>query len=112
MVVRVDYARLVCCCLLGICFSWLKALSVMAQTLPEDRLSHAAGRPVRAGEAVVVDMDLAMMHDGISPSVIKVLHGELGAERVWDPERIAVVDDKVEPAATIQTAEHQAGLRR
>jgi methanogen homoaconitase large subunit len=53
-----------------------------------------------------------MMHDSISPSIIKVLHGELGAERVWDPARVAVVVDHVAPAATIQNAEHQAGLRR
>ena len=84
----------------------------MAQTLAEQILSHAAGQPVQAGQNVVVDVDLAMMHDSISPSIIKVLHGELGAERVWDPERIAVVVDHVAPAATIQNAEHQANLRR
>jgi methanogen homoaconitase large subunit len=84
----------------------------MAQTLAEQILSHAAGRPVRAGENVVVNVDLAMMHDSISPSIIKVLHQELGVERVWDAERIAVVVDHVAPASTIQTAEHQANLRR
>jgi methanogen homoaconitase large subunit len=84
----------------------------MAQTLAEQILSHAAGQPVQAGQNVVVNVDLAMMHDSISPSIIKVLHGELGAERVWDPERIAVVVDHVAPAATIQNAEHQANLRR
>jgi methanogen homoaconitase large subunit len=84
----------------------------MGQTLAEQILSHAAGRPVRAGENVVVNVDLAMMHDSISPSIIKILHGELGAERVWDTERIAVVVDHVAPAATIQNAEHQLALRR
>jgi methanogen homoaconitase large subunit len=84
----------------------------MAQTLAEQILSHAAGQPVQAGQNVVVNVDLAMMHDSISPSIIKILHGELGAERVWDPERIAVVVDHVAPAATIQNAEHQANLRR
>jgi methanogen homoaconitase large subunit len=84
----------------------------MAQTLAEQILSHAAGRAVRTGENVVVDVGLAMMHDSISPSIIKVLRQELGAERVWDPDRVAVVVDHVAPAATIQTAEHQANLRR
>ncbi|MFO7167952.1 MAG: 3-isopropylmalate dehydratase large subunit [Chloroflexota bacterium] len=83
----------------------------MGQTLAEQILSHAAGRPVRAGENVVVNVDLAMMHDSISPSIIKILHGELGASRVWDPERVAVVVDHVAPAATIQNAEHQRALR-
>jgi methanogen homoaconitase large subunit len=84
----------------------------VAQTLAEQILSHAAGRVVTAGENVVVNVDLAMMHDSISPSIIKILHGELGATRVWDPDRIAVVVDHVAPAASVQTAEHQAKLRR
>src|SRR4029078_10423732 len=84
----------------------------MAQTLAEQILSHAAERLGQAGENVVVDVDLAMMHDSISPSIIKVLHGELGAERVWDADRIAVVGEHLARAATIQTGEHQAILRR
>ena len=84
----------------------------MAQTLAEQILSHAAGHPVRAGENVVVQVALVMMHDSLSPSIIKILHNELGAEHVWDPERIAVVIDHVAPAATVQNAEYQANLRR
>ena len=84
----------------------------MAQTMAEQILSHAAGRQVQAGENVVVDVDLVMMHDSISPSIIKILHGELGSERVWNPDKIAVVVDHVAPAATVQNAEHQANLRR
>jgi methanogen homoaconitase large subunit len=84
----------------------------MAQTLSEQILSHAAGHPVQAGEVVTVQVDLVMMHDSLSPSIIKVLHEELGAERVWNPERVAVVIDHVAPAANIQTAEKQADLRR
>lgn len=84
----------------------------MAQTLAEQILSHAAGQPVRAGDNVVVNVDLVMMHDSLSPSIIKVLHDELGAQKVWDTERVAVVVDHVAPASTVQNAEHQAGLRR
>lgn len=84
----------------------------MAQTLSEQILSHAAGHPVCAGDVATVHVDLVMMHDSLSPSIIKVLHEELGAERVWDPERVAVVIDHVAPASNIQTAEKQADLRR
>lgn len=84
----------------------------MAQTLSEQILSHAAGRPVSAGEVVTVNVDLVMMHDSLSPSIIRVLHEELGAERVWDPQRVAVVIDHVAPAASVQTAEKQAEVRR
>jgi methanogen homoaconitase large subunit len=81
-------------------------------TLSEQILSNAAGREVRAGDFATVRVDLVMMHDSLSPSIIKVLHGELGASGVWDKDKIAVVVDHVAPAATIQTAEHQAGLRK
>ncbi|GAC1537864.1 MAG: 3-isopropylmalate dehydratase large subunit [Herpetosiphon sp.] len=84
----------------------------MAATLSEQILGHAAGRPVRAGENVVVPVDLIMMHDSISPSIIKILQNELGVQRVHNPDRIAVVVDHVAPASTVQTAEHQANLRR
>ncbi len=84
----------------------------MGQTLAEQILSHAAGRPVAAGENIVARVDLAMMHDSISPSIIKILHQELGADQVWDRDRVAVVVDHVAPAATIQNAEHQLALRR
>lgn len=84
----------------------------MAQTLAEQILSHAAGRTVQAGEVATVQVDLVMMHDSLSPGIIKVLHDELGAEKVWNPDQVAVVIDHVAPAATIQTAEKQADVRR
>jgi methanogen homoaconitase large subunit len=84
----------------------------MALTLAEQILSHAAGQTVRAGEVVTVRVDLAMMHDSLSPGIIKVLHDELGAERVWDRERVAVVIDHVAPASNVQTAGHQQTVRQ
>jgi methanogen homoaconitase large subunit len=84
----------------------------VAQTLSEQILSHAAGRPVQAGDVITAAVDLVMAHDSISPSIIKVLREELQAERVWDPDRVALVIDHVAPAASVQTAEAQARLRR
>lgn len=84
----------------------------MAQTLSEQILSRAAGRPVRAGDVVTVNVDLVMMHDSLSPSIIRIMHEELGAERVWNPDQVAVVIDHVAPAASVQTAEKQAEVRR
>ncbi len=84
----------------------------MAQTLSEQILSRAAGHTVRAGDVATVSVDLVMMHDSLSPSIIKVLHEELGAERVWNPDQVTVVIDHVAPASNIQTAEKQASLRR
>jgi methanogen homoaconitase large subunit len=81
-------------------------------TMSEQILSRAAGRTVRAGEVVTVAVDLVMMHDSLSPGIIRILHEELGAERVWDPAKVAVVIDHVAPAASVQTAEKQADVRR
>ncbi|GIV96095.1 MAG: 3-isopropylmalate dehydratase large subunit [Herpetosiphonaceae bacterium] len=53
-----------------------------------------------------------MVHDSIAPSVMRVLHEELDYERVFDPERVAVVIDHVAPAANLQTAEAQRRLRQ
>ena len=84
----------------------------MAQTLSEQILSRASGQSVRAGDVITASVDLVMAHDSISPSIIKVLREELQAERVWDADRVALVIDHVAPAASIQTAEAQARLRR
>lgn len=84
----------------------------MAQTLAEQILSHAAGRPVRAGELVVVPVDLAMAVDSIAPSVIRILQEDLGVDRVADPDRVAIVIDHVAPPSTVAVAEAQAALRR
>ncbi|MPY66430.1 3-isopropylmalate dehydratase large subunit [Deinococcus sp. SDU3-2] len=83
-----------------------------AQTLAEQILSHACGRPTFAGEVVTCAVDLAMVHDSIAPAVIRILTGDLGAAGVWDRERVAVAIDHVAPAATIQTATAQDGVRR
>ncbi len=84
----------------------------MSMTLSEQILSRAAGRPVQAGEVVTVSVDLVMMHDSLAPSIIRIMEQELGAERVFDPERVTVVIDHVAPAASVQVAEKQAELRR
>ncbi|MDI7275639.1 MAG: aconitase family protein, partial [Anaerolineae bacterium] len=79
--------------------------------MAERILSHAAGRPVRPGELIVVPVDMAMAVDSIAPSVISVLREELGA-RVHDPRRVAIFIDHVAPAANVATADAQVAIRR
>jgi homoaconitase/3-isopropylmalate dehydratase large subunit len=43
----------------------------MGQTISEQILSQAVGRPIEAGETVVVEPDVVMGHDSLSPSVIQ-----------------------------------------
>jgi methanogen homoaconitase large subunit len=83
-----------------------------AMTLSEQILSHAAGRPVHAGELVVVEVDRCMSHDSLTPEVIQVLQDTLGAQHVRYPDRVAVMIDHVAPAASVQTANAQVVVRQ
>jgi methanogen homoaconitase large subunit len=84
----------------------------MGLTLAEQIISHAAGRTVRAGDLAVVPVDMAMAVDSLAPSVIDVLTNELGASRLYDPERVAIFIDHVAPAVNVATANAQARVRR
>jgi methanogen homoaconitase large subunit len=81
------------------------------RTLAEKILSRAAGQPAVAGDLVVVEVGMAMTHDSLVQSVIRAMQA-MGAERVYDPERVALFVDHVAPASTLQVAEAQATLRR
>lgn len=45
----------------------------MAQTIAEQILSHAVGRPVSPGELVTLRPDVIMAHDSLAPSIISIL---------------------------------------
>ena len=81
-------------------------------TLSEQILSHAAGRPVHAGELVIVPVDRCMTHDSLTPEVIDALRQDLAVQRIHDPERVAVIIDHVAPAASVPTADAQVKVRR
>jgi methanogen homoaconitase large subunit len=67
---------------------------------------------VRAGDLVIVAVDRCMSHDSITPEVIDALNKDLGAAGPADPERLVIIMDHVAPAATVQTANAQARVRR
>ena len=84
----------------------------MSQTLTEQILSRAAGRPVRPGELVIVAPDVAMGHDSLSPGIIRIMKEQLQVENVHNPDQIVLVMDHVAPAATVGTANSQNEIRR
>jgi methanogen homoaconitase large subunit len=84
----------------------------MGQTLSEQILSQAAGHAVQAGDLVVVAPDVVMSHDSLTPSIIKIMQEELGAERVRNPEQLVIVLDHVAPASTVGVANQQNQARR
>lgn len=84
----------------------------MGQTISEQILSHAAGRPVRSGDLVVVQPDVVMSHDSLTPSIIKIMQEELGVQRVKNPDQLVMVLDHVSPASTVGVANQQNQVRR
>ena len=81
----------------------------MGQTLAEKILSHKVGRPVRAGELVVVEVDQVMVVDSIAGSFFKRLEYLEATPRY--PERVDIVIDHVAPAANLEVAKAQKEIR-
>ena len=84
----------------------------MAMTLAERILARASGRDsVSAGEFVVAEIDLALLHDIFAARVFDTL-AEVGVAGVFDPDRIAVVIDHLVPAPSPEAAEVHQRIRR
>ena len=77
--------------------------------ITEKILSKKAGHEVSPGEIIESPVDLAMSHDGTSPPAIKTF--EKIAEKVWNPDKIAIIFDHNVPANTIGSAEFQKVCR-
>ncbi len=78
-------------------------------TMSEEILSRKLGREVRAGEIVIVPVDYVMAHDQTAPLAIESFR-RLGMP-LFDPQRTIIVFDHIIPAATVQAATLQRGIR-
>ncbi len=76
----------------------------MGRTLAEKIMARAAGRDdAVAGEFVVVDIDLALVHDIFAATVFDKL-AEVGRGKVFDPDKAVVVIDHLVPAPSAEAA--------
>ena len=82
----------------------------MAQTMTEKIFSEHAGREVKAGEIVRVDIDMIIGNDITTPISIKAFE-ESGAETLVNPDGFALVMDHYIPAKDIASA-NQAKISR
>ena len=84
----------------------------MGQTLVEKLLSEKMGRPVSAGETVVVDVDFAALHDGSGPLLVRLMN-ERGYQDdpVFDSDRILFANE-FGPVPTREVANEHALTRR
>src|SRR3989442_10496606 len=74
-------------------------------TMTEKILEGGGGREeVRPGDLLLAKVDFAMGHDLTIPPAGKIMREQMGAERIWDPERVAVVQDHFQPAKDAASA--------
>lgn len=83
----------------------------MSLTLSEQILSHAAHRTVVAGDFVIIEPDVVMSHDSLTPSIIKIMKNSLGVHNVKNPEQLVIVTDHVAPPSTVAIANSQNLVR-
>ncbi len=84
----------------------------MTSTLAEQILSQKAGRSVEPGELIIIEPDVVMGHDSLSPAIIRIMTEQLGMTKVHDPDQIVLVLDHVAPASTVATANSQNLVRK
>lgn len=70
----------------------------MGKTIAEKIFSRHSGQNVKASDLVVADVDFVMAQDGTSPLAIRSFK-EMGASKVFDPKRVALVIDHCSPSA-------------
>jgi 3-isopropylmalate/(R)-2-methylmalate dehydratase large subunit len=76
----------------------------MGMTQAERILARASGRDsVSAGEFVVADVDLALLHDIFAAQVFDMLE-DVGVDRVFDASKTVVVIDHLVPAPSAEAA--------
>jgi homoaconitate hydratase family protein len=79
-------------------------------TLAEKILAHACGRDsVSPDQVVVASIDVAMSHE--NADLVRKSFSEIGAARVWDPQRIVIILDHRIPAESEKTATTHKAIR-
>ncbi len=83
----------------------------MPHTLAEKILiAHTDADDVTPGEVVMVSCDLVMANDVSGPVAFRQME-KMGAEKVFDPEKVVLVSDHFMPAKDVRAAELQKRLK-
>lgn len=84
----------------------------MAMTITEKILAlHSGRKKVEPGELIQVNVDLALANDITAPLAIQVFN-EIGTDRVFDREKIALVPDHFVPNKDIESAQQVSLIRK
>ena len=83
----------------------------MPHTLAEKILvAHTDADDVTPGEVVMVSCDLVMANDVSGPVAFRQME-KMGADKVFDPEKVVLVSDHFMPAKDVRAAELQKRLK-
>jgi 3-isopropylmalate/(R)-2-methylmalate dehydratase large subunit len=82
----------------------------MGMTLAEKILSEHAGRELKAGEIVVVGVDLAYTQDGTGPLAVRKIQ-EMGFDRIHNPNRTLFFLDHAAPSPRFELSNDHSFLR-
>ena len=82
----------------------------MKRTLPNALLASRSREPVREGEICSVRVDFAFANDITAPPAIRAFR-EMGADRVFDPQRCAILPDHFTPNKDMAAAQQAKEAR-
>jgi len=80
-------------------------------TLTQKILSAKAGREVKPGELIEIDVDMVLGNDITAPVAIKEFE-KIGVDKVFDNTKIALVPDHFVPSKDIKSAEQVNVMRK
>ncbi|UGV40506.1 3-isopropylmalate dehydratase large subunit [Methanococcoides orientis] len=84
-------------------------------TISEKIFSKASGKPVKAGEFVLANIDRAMTHDITGPLAVEGFYDimrDKEEKKVWDPSKIVIVFDHQVPADSLHASANHIMLRK
>ncbi len=82
----------------------------MGKTITEKILSRTSNQEISPGDVIIAPIDTCMAHDGTAPLAIRAFR-EMGARKVWDPKRAALVIDHISPSASEGTSSLHMSMR-
>lgn len=83
----------------------------MGKTITEKILSGVSGSDASPGDIIVAPIHACMAHDGTAPLAIRAFR-EMGAKKVWDPKRVALIIDHIAPSSSEGTSDLHIMMRK
>ncbi|MBQ0059625.1 MAG: 3-isopropylmalate dehydratase large subunit [Lachnospiraceae bacterium] len=78
----------------------------MGQTIIEKIIAHNIGAAtVKPGDIVTVNVDRVMLDDIMMPFIVQKFE-EMGFTKLWDPDKVVLINDHLVPASQVDDTRH------